>query len=582
MPSITTWTRLEPRPRDPSLRESVQAQVRDPLWLLARQWQLAEFRGENAGSPVKVELSYQTARVNNYVPPPDLNNLANPVPKPYDPAEQPLETLVEAEAPALGGRQRVESGLAFLRLLSDKLFKSYSTLFTDPANGLTLEKPSGTLDPGSEAFYSLMANRAMDGSKLRVRLPQDPETPIDWQNAPPVMGVDEAHRNEMGDALRNWASGYDKEFPPTPATAWDPARLEYRFAVTAPATEENGTVTTIRLSAAEYAGGRLDWHVFDIEAGASSKNISQPVPLTTRPVGIQFPGMPAARFWTFEPGVIDFGALETASTDLARLLFAEFALVYGNDFFLIPIELEIGSLTCIESLMVTDTFGQQHKIRPASQVDRGLNGPNGRAPWRLFSLSSEQSGAEAEDFLFLAPALVGDLHGRPLEEVTMLRDEMANCVWAIENRVVGQNGRPYERAEAYQMEQQQLRDQQEADEPGSTSPGDGPLTYRLFTAVPDYWHPLLPRRSTASGPVRLQLRTGGTIYGSLLAPYQASATSIYEEEVPRIGLSVRREPQLARWVDGRTFAWTGRRKKWGPGEGASGLKFDDLTAGDKQ
>jgi hypothetical protein len=288
--------------------------------------------------------------------------------------------------------------------------------------------------------------------------------------------------------------------------------------------------------------------------------------------------MPAARFWTFEAGVVDFGALETARTDLARLLFAEFALVYGNDFFLIPIELEIGSLTRIESLKVTDSFGQEHTIKAASKVDQELNGSNGHAPWRLFSLASEQTGAEAEDLLILVPALVGDLHGRPLEEVTFLRDEIANCVWAIENRVIGQNGRPYERAEIYQLEQQELRNQQETAEPGSTSPGNGPLTYRLFTPVPDYWNPLLPRRSDPSAPIRLQLRTGGTIAGALLADYQAGAPPLYEEEVPRIGLSVQREPHLARWVDGRTFAWIGRRKEWGPGEGSSGLKFDDLTA----
>ena len=45
-PSVTTWTRLEPQPRDATLERSLQAQVRDPLWFLARQWQVGEFAGE--------------------------------------------------------------------------------------------------------------------------------------------------------------------------------------------------------------------------------------------------------------------------------------------------------------------------------------------------------------------------------------------------------------------------------------------------------------------------------------------------------------------------------------------------------
>ena len=52
MPSITSWMRLEPRSRDAEMNASLQARIYDPLWLLARQWQLGEFQGEDNGSPV--------------------------------------------------------------------------------------------------------------------------------------------------------------------------------------------------------------------------------------------------------------------------------------------------------------------------------------------------------------------------------------------------------------------------------------------------------------------------------------------------------------------------------------------------
>ena len=35
-----------------------------------------------------------------------------------------------------------------------------------------------------------------------------------------------------------------------------------------------------------------------------------------------------------------------------------------------------------------------------------------------------------------------------------------------------------------------------------------------------------------------------------------------------------RHYQYARWIDGSTFLWLGRRKSTGRGEGSSGLRFD--------
>ena len=61
IPSITTWTRLEPLPREGSMTRSLQAQVRDPLWFLTRQWQVGEFLGDDAGSPVQATFGSSSA-----------------------------------------------------------------------------------------------------------------------------------------------------------------------------------------------------------------------------------------------------------------------------------------------------------------------------------------------------------------------------------------------------------------------------------------------------------------------------------------------------------------------------------------
>src|SRR5215212_1343486 len=49
---------------------------------------------------------------------------------------------------------------------------------------------------------------------------------------------------------------------------------------------------------------------------------------------------------------------------------------------------------------------------------------------------------------------------------------------------------------------------------------------------------------------------------------------IKEEEIPRAGVFVSRRFQRARWIDGSTYLWIGRRKSAGHGEGSSGLRFD--------
>ena len=45
--------RLESRTRHEDLTDALRFRVHDPLWMLSRQWQLGEFKGNNAGSSPK-------------------------------------------------------------------------------------------------------------------------------------------------------------------------------------------------------------------------------------------------------------------------------------------------------------------------------------------------------------------------------------------------------------------------------------------------------------------------------------------------------------------------------------------------
>src|SRR4030095_12648682 len=132
MPSLTSWTRLEPISGRKDLEVGLQARVHDPLWMLARQWQVGEFRAEDAGSPVMARLRAETARVTRYSA--GALTGGSGAARNYA-GGGPLETLVEREvaAPA-GGRKRclrlaVEAGQRFLVLLAANGAGKYRRVF---------------------------------------------------------------------------------------------------------------------------------------------------------------------------------------------------------------------------------------------------------------------------------------------------------------------------------------------------------------------------------------------------------------------------------------------------------------------
>lgn len=68
LPTITLWNRLEGRPRTHDFQRSLRAEIRDALWMLTRQWQVGEFQGDDAGSPVFAKIHLQMSRFDAYQP----------------------------------------------------------------------------------------------------------------------------------------------------------------------------------------------------------------------------------------------------------------------------------------------------------------------------------------------------------------------------------------------------------------------------------------------------------------------------------------------------------------------------------
>jgi hypothetical protein len=581
---------LEPRNDCPEMQDALQARIHDPLWLLARQWQMGEFKGDDAGSPAAAQLIVRNAPISRFLPGPLPTDptLAAEHTQNYSPLTLPLETLVEREPIRRPGQNNLrlaaETGQHFLRILVAQKSGTHRPLFR---TAFPLRRPNAAerlaLDDDTLHFLDVVGQRAVDGLKLYRKLTELRQGSglAALFNQALFNSIPEGDRAGVVQAMNSWLGWFDGLFSEsTENGAWLRDRLEYSFSVSGQ-TVAGETV----LRAPEYLEGHLDWYSFVVHPTAKLGAIGQ-VPSSTfcfLPTPVTFRGMPAPRLWEFEDARVNFGRVEANPQDVARLLLVEFGLAYGNDWFVIPIELDAGSLCRIGALVVANTFGERMLISSSAEVD------GADSSWRMFALSLDRStngepGADAiaksQDLFFLPPVLGMNLEGTTLEEVLLVRDEMANMAWAVERIVESPSNHPLDRFEAYQQ-MQRRRESAAAAEPEAAPNGE--LTYRLGTTVPDYWIPLLPVQ--VGSTLRLKrgslprLETGeveGTFdpQGLILDP--GHDLVLPDEEVPREGARVTRSYQYARWVDGSMHLWVGRRKEVARGEGSSGLRFDTI------
>jgi hypothetical protein len=257
--------------------------------------------------------------------------------------------------------------------------------------------------------------------------------------------------------------------------------------------------------------------------------------------------------------------------DLVPLVLAEFALIYGNDWYIVPLEVDVGSLCRIRSLVVTNSFGDQVSVAPFTPTDAESDA------WRMFSLAPDRrypvTGGVPQGYLLVPPVLATSLSSQPVEDVWLLRDELANLAWAVERIVEDRAGDRLDRRDAYLAQQAQT--------PPPTNGGG--LSYRLASEVPDYWLPLIPVPDPNSEGIRLQRGALARSGLNHAAPPRGRILGVpgplfvRDEEVPRAGAHVTTAYQYARWIDGSSHLWRGRRKQPGRGEGSSGLRFDSVV-----
>jgi hypothetical protein len=358
---------------------------------------------------------------------------------------------------------------------------------------------------------------------------------------------------------------------PTQDAAWQKPELDYAFALGSPTAEEN-----LLLNAPDFPGGHVDWYSFDLQTpqanAISQANPAQITPVTFNflPNHVVFRGMPDPRWWNFEDAVTDFGQLDADHVDLAKLLVMEFALVYGNDWFTVPVPTPIGTLERVTTLVVTDTFGVRTLIQPSEQTQVNP----GETPWSMYKLSGD---GRRSDFIAMIPTLGVTDDADAVEEVVFLRDDQAAMAWAVEHKLQGDLDAPLDAYELYLRRIQA----DPAPPPPTSSAGCPEIYYTLENFVPDNWIPMVPVQ-TAQG--ELFLRRGSmeipTSSGFELLKAHALILDpqnpfvVADRVISRTGAVVDRYFRRTRSADGSTFLWMARKSDVGKGPGWSGLRFD--------
>ncbi len=321
------FPRLEGSTLAPGIQRGLANRMADPYWTLSRQWQLGEFQGEDAASPVQAKITTTSIKTDWYQPVGDdqpLGKLTKAL---------PLEALVEREPVAPGPaafRLAAEAGLALLNLLHTRGVTDLHAQFKTDYPLAILPDAS----PQERRLLRLLARRSCNGARIYARLT--------------ALQQELAGNAAASQALTDWAEMYESRFSePERPSAWQDHKLRYEFNMAAQTND-----TSLLVMPAVHTGERLDWYAFNIgdpiQRAGNATIVQQD--FHTLPVPVQYAGMPASRLWAFENGSVNFGDVSAGPPDLAHIILAEFGIIYRDDWFHIPLQVPVGSLTRVQNL----------------------------------------------------------------------------------------------------------------------------------------------------------------------------------------------------------------------------------------
>ncbi len=580
--SITTWTRLEPNPVSDNMTPSLEACVYDPAWMMARQWQLGEFRGEDAGTPIDVSIEVHAA---------PLVVFQSKSGKQVEIKGIPMENLAGAEqACDLLPFEVAEAGMELLNIcydynISSQVIENIVNEFPLIINKNDVADSTGKylldlLEGNSDRMLGLPNVFSLDKLGERtleemLRNTQRTKTPDFNLNIP---SADTDAFVKVACEWIDWLNSF-MYYSSEQEGSWDNERLEYSFK--AEARDKDGV--SVIFKADEWNGSQLDWFSMDVEdSDASFAKIPVSMPklpgmdenYTKRHQGLPsmltYQGMPCCRWWEFEDAQVNFAQIDCEKNDIARMFVVEFACAYGNDWYLIPMELPVGAVHTIKSFKVKNTFGEERDIYSVNHSSSG-----NYDDWCLFKQSYSNENQKPYQGLLLFPKAYID-KSEAIEQVEFFRDEMANMAWALEKYVESSDGRKFDRNRNYSANKKNTVT--ESDNQNNNTNSTKLLEYKLVSEIPEHFFPLVPKPpvTPTSKPEPIyqmhlmasDIKPLGEILNS------ADDINIPQEEIPAEGIEVTRNYMLSRCADGEVLLCRSRQKKTGRGEGTSGLKYD--------
>lgn len=288
--------RLEPDPHQRDLARGWAAELADPAWLLGRQWQMGEHQGEDASSPVAVEVSSRATPIGVVAEQTAL-----------DPATLPAQAIIESEPQDwwTPGR-RVRLG----RLVA--------TALAAQPHPVTL--PESVTLTGLPVPYQALNGTGPDGQVL-------------WQQRS-TLGLDE--------------SWFGQPAPPheEPVNLWDPAELSYSAEL--PAGDTTLTIT-------RHDGGDLDWFHADATAALGPPPAEAPIRIT--PGRLRYPSAPLPRWWQIEDAQVTIGGQAPDRAALATLVLIDLIVNHSDDWYTFSLPARAGQIITLDEVTVIDSFG---------------------------------------------------------------------------------------------------------------------------------------------------------------------------------------------------------------------------------
>lgn len=584
------FTRLEPITRAKDFQKALSFEVFDPYWSLARQWQFGRFEGNDCGTPVSVKIKTVKKKFDKVC----LKSGDGKKETYTYSTEVPLEYEVEKLNADITPYIRVQSAMYFKKMLKRvfcpktvsetskfllETFKLSTDVFYRDRDDLVEDlkvKKNQALKTFSAAYFK----RSFDGYKLYQAI-------VDKNS--------ELQKIQDMDLLKEYKSWFESKYLPNKKSTgcWSNDKLGYRAEI---------HQDSKKYEAEDYDNGRLSWYSFD--CNSNEENTKEEVKMLSYiPSPANFTGAPSQKFWEFENTKVSMVADDEKDFKmLATAAVMQYINMYSNDWMIVPLESETGTVLDVKGIIIKDTFGERVYINEdAEDVDEQKDSAEFTDRWNMFGTTRSQAFAE-DNFtttrgLLFPPVVQKCEESSPIEEVQFLRDEMANMVWGVETTINDgcggtMDGKTLSDAVFSEVDEQNaLNTNTSAPAEETDEKKEAEYSLLIQNRVPLNWIPFLPEQLDDFHNIHFRRGRMPLFYNKEFLTVRPSTKLlsvekdenenvkpfyIDENQIAGYGTKLVKTAQRTRWFRGKTFNWIGNRTIISEYQANSGLLFDEL------